>query len=76
MSGAAITREQERGRPPPRRSSRDVMPVEVITVDVEDGERRVPGLGAVFLVVVDVVVGDDVDDFWARLKEDMPVVFL
>jgi hypothetical protein len=39
------------------------MPVEVMTVDVEDGERRVPGLRTVFLVVDAAFVDEDDADF-------------
>lgn len=37
-----MAREQDKGSPPPRISSSEDIPVEVIMVEVENGERRVP----------------------------------
>ena len=42
-SGARVRREQERGKPPPKISSREGMPVEVRIVVGDPGEGRVPG---------------------------------
>lgn len=42
-SGARMSSEEESGRPPPRISSRDGIPVDVIVVRGEAGEGRVPG---------------------------------
>jgi hypothetical protein len=53
--------EQVKGNPPPRMSSRDGIPVEVIVVDCDDGNLRVPTDRTGCLGV----------DF--RLKEDMAV---
>lgn len=43
MSGAKMSEEQDKGNPPPSMSSRDGMPVDVIVVGRDDGDRRVPG---------------------------------
>ena len=37
-----MSREQDKGNPPPRMSSRDGIPVEVIVVASDDGDTRVP----------------------------------
>ena len=60
MSGATTSREQDKGRPPPRISSKEAMPEDVRTVEDENGEGRVParrptGIELVFLLKVDMV---------------------
>ena len=55
-----MSEEQDKGNPPPSMSSRDGMPVDVIMVDRDDGDRRVPGdilgcLEVVFLLKEDMV---------------------
>lgn len=42
-SGAATSSKHDKGNPPPRISSREVMPVDVIQVEGDAGEIRVPG---------------------------------
>lgn len=42
-SGARTRSEHERGRPPPKMSSREGMPVDVIVVAGDPGHGRVPG---------------------------------
>lgn len=56
-----MNEEHDKGNPPPSMSSRDGMPVDVIMVDSDDGDRRVPrGIVGCFEVVF-------------LLKEDMVV---
>lgn len=58
-SGAATSNEHDRGKPPPRISSNDGIPVDVMTVEGDTGEERVPGYK--FTSLADPL----------RLKEDM-----
>jgi len=56
------SREQDNGNPPPRMSSRDGMPVEVMVVASDDCDTRVPGgrvgyFDVVFLLKEDMVCG-------------------
>jgi hypothetical protein len=60
VSGAMTSREHDKGRPPPRMSSKEAMPDEVRMVEDENGEARVPGrwstvLEIVFLLKVDMI---------------------
>lgn len=60
MSGAMTSREQDKGRPPPRMSSKEAMPDEVRMVEGENGEGRVPArwstdLELDFLLKVDMI---------------------
>lgn len=54
------SRQQERGRPPPKTSSREGIPVEMVVTELNAGDVRVPGTGKVALLVT------------FRLKEDIP----
>lgn len=59
MSGAMTSREQDKGRPPPRISSKEAMPEDVRIVEDENGEGRVPAgrptvIELVFLLKVDM----------------------
>jgi len=56
------SREEDRGRPPPRISSKEAMPVDVRTVEDENGEARVP------------VWTPAVIEFDFLLKVDMPML--
>jgi hypothetical protein len=54
------SREQDKGRPPPRISSKEAMPEDVRIVEDENGEGRVPVgrlvvIALVFLLKVDMV---------------------
>jgi hypothetical protein len=62
VSGAVTSREQDKGRPPPRISSKEAMPEDVKMVEDENGEARVPAnrpgptvLVLAFLLKVDMV---------------------
>jgi hypothetical protein len=53
------SREQDKGRPPPRISSKEAMPEDVRIVEDENGEGRVPAgrptvIELVFLLKVDM----------------------
>ena len=71
-SGASARAEHERGRPPPKISSREGIPVDVRNVDGEDGEGRVPTGASVLIPVfllnedIRVVVGFQVDQADSR----------
>ena len=61
MSGAITSREQDRGRPPPRMSSKEAIPDDVRMVEDENGEARVAGrrptvLELDFLLKVDMIL--------------------
>lgn len=64
MSGAAKTREHDSGSPPPRMSSREETPEDVIRLELDAGEMRVPGK-----TVRDVV--GLLPEVVLRLKEDI-----
>lgn len=60
MSGAITSREQDKGRPPPRMSSKEAMPDDVRMVEDENGQGRVAArrptvFGLAFLLKVDMI---------------------
>lgn len=60
MSGAMTSKEHDKGKPPPRMSSKEAMPDDVRMVEDENGEARVPArwstaLELVFLLKVDMI---------------------
>ena len=58
------SREHDKGRPPPRISSKEAMPDDVRMVEDENGDARVPSkwwssvLEIVFLLKVDMIQAD------------------
>jgi hypothetical protein len=60
VSGAMTSKEHDKGRPPPRMSSKEAMPDDVKMVEDENGDGRVPTrwstvLDIVFLLKVDMI---------------------
>lgn len=60
MSGAMTSREHDKGRPPPRMSSKEAIPDDVRIVEGENDEARVPArwstvLDLDFLLKVDMI---------------------
>lgn len=68
MSGAMASREHDKGRPPPRMSSKDAMPDDVRMVEDENGEGRVPARWSTVLDLV-FLLKDDMALRWVRRLE-------
>lgn len=78
------SREQDKGRPPPRISSKEAMPEDVRIVEDENGEGRVPAgrptvIELVFLLKVDMMsslVSARVNKMDGPVGSDDPLVAL